>query len=188
MLENPVLVAGMLPNWHRGWFYQKHGQITLEVLKILSQRSGEMAQHNNTATPDGLSLVPRTHMMGGQNHFLSYPLIYTYVRHGFTLLFQNSNKGFKKRCIPNLHRAKQTGFIAWDKWQLSLSGEERYPAQGQACRGGHIPEKATAHLSLTALTLIICSSSFVSSHKNRETDKMKWIGRGRVRQSNRWKK
>lgn len=98
----------MLPNWHRGWFYQKHGQITLEVLKILSQRSGEMAQHNNTATPDGLSLVPRTHMMGGQNHFLSYPLIYTYVRHGFTLLFQNSNKGFKKRCIPNLHRAKQT--------------------------------------------------------------------------------
>lgn len=62
-----MLVAGMLPNWHRGWFYQKHGQITLEVLKILSQRSGEMAQHNNTATPDGLSLVPRTHMMGGQN-------------------------------------------------------------------------------------------------------------------------
>lgn len=28
-----------------------------------------MAQHNDTASPDGLSLVPRTHIMGGQNQF-----------------------------------------------------------------------------------------------------------------------
>lgn len=28
-----------------------------------------MAQHNDTATPDGLSLVRQTHMMGGQNQF-----------------------------------------------------------------------------------------------------------------------